>query len=73
MITQSQSGYIVDTVYPVITLLNDVNPVLNSGDTITVNVSDDIQIDELSLLYGFSPDALCDVSDDYLYPYQSGI
>jgi hypothetical protein len=49
----------------------DVGPV--SSDTINVTVADEVGLDENSLEYGFSADAVCDASDIFGNNFSSGV
>ena len=71
IISVAQTGYVIDTIYPVINILDDANPFPNTWDTISVNVSDDMLLETWSLLYGFSADVLCNSGDSYVNVYES--
>ena len=56
---------------PAIIITDNVNSAVNTGDILAVVVSDDMQLQTWSLLYGYSADATCNSGDTYTNIYQS--
>ena len=66
---QSEKVTKLDTSGPTITFTDDVDPVLNNADTISITVYESVSDQNV---YGFSADNICDASDSYPNTFGSG-